>query len=132
MCPYIYGKVVNKVNYENHLVFNWLKVRWHLKNLKGFWLLYYYTWGFQKNNRTILFKFGISLCWIVKFKVIKQLYWWTCETKNQECQTNKSSQTFNITKFQCNSCKNCKTICPCKICGLQSVKITQKIHITLM
>jgi hypothetical protein len=63
----------------------------------------------------------------MKSKVIKKImYWWTCENKNQECQTIKSSQTFNITKFQRNSCKNYKTICLCKICGFQNVKMTQK------
>ncbi len=41
---------------------------------------------------------------------------------------NKTSQTYNITNFQYNLCERHKTICPCKICGLQSVKMGPKIN----
>ncbi len=41
---------------------------------------------------------------------------------------NKTSQIYNITKFQYNLCEHHKTICPCEICGLQSVKMGPKIN----
>jgi hypothetical protein len=43
--------------------------------------------------------------------------WWISQLKNKRnyLTSQITSQTFNITKFQQNPCKNHKIICPCKI-----------------